>query len=549
MDTSSVSPAISSTTDSLTTAPTPTAGDLETLSAARAQLIASLKPVPKKPKGKDKTNNERQRQWRERQATGAVKTAKAMQADRKKAWNAKFKSEQNLQVKYKPQAHQRKFRELLDSGRRIVLMLGGIRSGKTFAGAREALRRIYAQPTTRGIGWIVSPTYPMSLVVEREFEDACRISDTQSLIIKHYKNERAYLLYPPKNHFKPYRVEIKSAEHPDRLRGASLDWIWMDEAAMMSEETWKILLGRVLDSKGTIFLTTTPKGRNWIYHEIFQRAKDDNRIGIVRAVTSENEYLDKQDIDYLRSGYSLQFAQQELAAEFVNFEGLVYHSFDMDRNTCPPITSFPDGAEMVGGIDFGLDDPTVHLWLMRFNGIYYLVDEYYAKGRTLEDHARSIIACPWDRYTIRRWADPSAGQERLEFDKLGVGSYEARNDIRAGINSVQRLLETGRLKIAKNCINTLNEIGMYAYKHKADKNSEDVPVDNANHTMDALRYAIFNEEGFKAIHPFLTLSDSGQVVVNGANNDPLSNRLEDWVTARSHPMGFMIDDEVESSFA
>lgn len=487
---------------------------------------------------------ERQRRYRERKKKGIEEMTLALRRrEKNKRWRAANLTEQRLVIKYQPQKHQIKFRELLDQGRRIVLMLGGIRSGKTYAGAREALRRIYCAPVVKGIGWIVSPTYPMSLVVEREFEDACRITDTESLIIKHYKNERAYLLYPPKGQHKPYRVEIKSAEHPDRLRGASLDWIWMDEAAMMSEDSWKILLGRTLDSKGTIFLTTTPKGKNWIYHDIFARSATDNRIGVVRAVTSDNEYLDKQDVDYLRQGYSVQFSQQELAAEFVNFEGLVYHSFNEERNICPPIAQFPQGAEMIGGLDFGLHDPTVHLWVMKFNGKFYVVDEYYCKDRTLEDHARGIKSSYWDRYVVRRWADPSGAQERLDFDKYGIGSYEAKNDLRPGINCVQRLIEDGRLIIARNCLETLKEIGQYQYKAKEGRNSFDEPVDYANHTMDALRYVIYSESGYGSYHPYVTMDERGLLRVHGETFSYLSNKMEDWAKMINKPYYGISDEE------
>lgn len=518
------------------------------------QLRASIKAMkdfkrkPSKPLSEEQkaAKRERERQRRERKKLGLpTPTRNQIKRESAKKWKAKFKTEERMRVKYTPQGHQRKFREFLDAGKRIVLMLGGIRSGKTYAGAREALRRIYMHPYTRGIGWIVSPTFPMSLVVEREFENACQITETESLILKKNINERSYLLYPPKGHLKPYRVEIKSAEHPDRLRGASLDWIWMDEAAMMSEETWKILLGRVLDSKGVIFLTTTPKGRNWIYTEIFQRSVNDDRIGIVKALTVDNEYLDKKDIEYLQSGYSMQFAQQELAAEFVNFEGLVYHSFNFDKNVVPPITAFPEGAEMISGLDFGLHDPTVHLWVMKHNGRFYVVDEYYAKDRTLEDHARSIKSNYWDRYVIRRWADPSGGQERLDFDKYGIGTYEAKNDIRPGINAVQRLFEDNKLFIARNCLETLKEISVYQYKSKEGRNSLDEPVDYANHTMDALRYAIYSEAGYGNSLPYLTMDERGDIRVHDTNEDYLSNKLEDWVRLRAHPLHVVHDEETD----
>ena len=111
----------------------------------------------------------------------------------------------------------------------------------------------------------------MSCVVEREFENAAGWYENGGLILKKLASQRAYLLHPPAGQDVPFRVEIKTAENPDRLRGAGLGFIWMDEAAMMSEEVYKILLGTILATKGVIFRTSTPRGHNWFY-KLFRQA-------------------------------------------------------------------------------------------------------------------------------------------------------------------------------------------------------------------------------------------------------------------------------------
>ncbi len=469
---------------------------------------------------------ERVRAYRERQ--------KRNKERRNYLVNDRF-SRVKLKVDYKPHDKQIEFGKLLDAGKRIVLFFGGIRSGKTYAGARELLKSIYKRGnTSRGLSWIISPTYPMSQVVEKEFEDACDLGGGQSLILRKYVGNREYLLVPPKGHSKPYRVAIKSAEHPDRLRGASLDYIWMDEAAFMDKETYRISLGRVLDSKGTIFITTTPKGMNWVYEEVFQRIGKDDRIGAVHCVTSANPHLDQVDIEHLRGQYSVQFAKQELGAEFVAFDGLVYNNFDFNKHIINPITNVPDGAEVVCGIDAGFKDPFVCLWVMKYKDRYYIFDEYYATMRTIENHAKSIVGGPFSGHVIRRWMDPSAAQESYDLANLKVNSYPAKNDIRAGINSVARMIELDRLFITRNCINTIKEIGQYQYLQREGKNSGEEPQDVNNHCMDALRYVIYSEEGYRANHPYIITHDSGTMELVGSDPDTNSNKLEDWIKMKGY---------------
>ena len=485
---------------------------------------------------KSRVNRERQRRFR-------AKRNKALEK-RDYLVNDRLKKK-ILKVKYKPHGRQIEFGKLLDAKKKIVLFYGGIRSGKTYAGARELLKCIYRRGAIgKGLSWIVSPTYPMSQVVEKEFEDACDLGGGNSLIIRKYVGNHEYLLLPPNNSGKPYRVAIKTAEHPDRLRGASLDYIWMDEAAFMDKEAFRILLGRVLDSKGPIFMTTTPKGMNWVYEEVYKKQETDDRIGAVKCVTSDNPYLDAIDIEHLRSQYSVQFAKQELGAEFVAFDGLVYSNFDFNRHVIEPINNIPNDAEIVCGIDAGFKDPFVVLWAMKYKDRYYIMDEYFATMRTMENHAINIKKHFLNGQVLRRWMDPSAAQESYDLNAQKINTFPAKNDIRAGINSVARMIELDRLFITRNCINTLREIGQYQYKEKNDKNVGEEPQDINNHCMDALRYTIYSEEGHSSKHPFAITHDNGTMELIGVDVDPNSTKMEDWIKMKGYnEIGEIVPEE------
>ena len=434
-----------------------------------------------------------------------------------------------LAIKYKPHPHQVRFADAIASGKRVVLFLGGRRGGKTYGGSFESLKQIYKYCRQPNLGWIVSPTYPMSLVTQKAFEEAAGFAEDGGLILRKYRGDRSYMLYPNKLSQDPYKVEVKSAEHPDRLRGAGLGWIWIDEAAMISEECWKILLGCVVDTQGIIFMTTTPRGRNWLYSRVYQESLTNPRYAVITASSFENKSLIPEELQELRSQYSADFAKQEIDAEFVSFDGLVYRPFDYSTHVINPITQLPDGAELISGIDFGWEDPFVHLWIMKYGGKFYVIDEYYATSRTMETHARSVKSNQWDKHVLRRWADPSAAQACADLMNYGVGTYPARNDIEAGIDCVRRMFEQKKLLISKTCLNTLKELSEYHYKKREGANTKDIPVDFANHTMDALRYALYSESNYSRAHPYIEKNDDGTMTVYGDDANPLSNRLEDWV--------------------
>ncbi len=465
---------------------------------------------------------------------------------RKRALKASYKakyqtSDEIVSVKYRPNGPQRKFAELIASGKKIILYNGGRQGGKTYSGAREALKQIYKYGRKPSLGWIISPTYPMSLVVERTFEEAAGFVENGGLILKKMAGQRAYLLHPPAGSTEPFRVEIKTAENPDRLRGAGLGFIWMDEAAMMSEETYKILLGTILATKGIIFMTSTPRGHNWFYH-LFCSAETNPMVGVVRGKSTDNDLLGAEELALMKGQLSEDFARQELDAEFVSFDGLVYKGFHYKKHVIPTLMQLPPGSEVICGIDNGYGDPFACLWVAKHDGKFYVIDEYYEKGRTLDSVARTIRSKVWDRHTIRRWADPSGAQERAELDKFGISTYPARNDVFSGINCVERLFEQGRILVAQNCINTISELGQYHFKVSADRNGGEEPVDAFNHAMDALRYAIFSESEFAIAHPTITVRQDGTLEIDHGQGSYLSANIEDWINAPSHPMGQFIDE-------
>ena len=202
---------------------------------------------------------------------------------------------------------------------RYVAMICGIRGGKTYAGAREALKQSWNAKGS-GVYGIIAPTFHMlERTTWREFKLAARplINDeNKSLKIITLKNGR--------------EVHGFSADKPDRIRNATLNGFWLDEGRECKEGIWDVLLGRVLSTGGKGILTTSPNSFDWI-HDVFIENKDDD-YGVIQFTTYENTYIDKTAIESLERKYDPKFAAQELHGEFVIFEGAVYYTFNRKEN-------------------------------------------------------------------------------------------------------------------------------------------------------------------------------------------------------------------------
>lgn len=125
-------------------------------------------------------------------------------------------------------------------------------------------------------------------------------------------------------------ILLRSADRPDRLKGSTLAWVGLDEAAQMKEEAWQVALSRVRHPKARqrqLFLTTTPEGFNWVHQRFIEDPVNDCQV--FWAPTRENIFLGPDYLARLEEALPPLMAEQYLEGRFVNIvSGRVYHSFD-----------------------------------------------------------------------------------------------------------------------------------------------------------------------------------------------------------------------------
>lgn len=224
---------------------------------------------------------------------------------------------------YKPHLGQEAFHYAIEELYQYVLMMCGIRGGKTVGGAREALRQSW-NAKGPGVFGVVAPTYSMlKRTTWVEFKSAAK-----NFIMKNGINDSDFIITLRNGR----KVHGHTAEKPDRIRNETFVGAWVDEARECKDFAglWKILLGRVLSTNGKIFVTTSPNSFDDI-HDIFIEQKN-KKYGVVRFPTFENVYIPKEAIDELEGLYDPKFARQELHGEIVVFEGAVYYTFSRKEN-------------------------------------------------------------------------------------------------------------------------------------------------------------------------------------------------------------------------
>lgn len=412
-----------------------------------------------------------------------------------------------------------------------VAFVGGIRSGKTLTGTRrlvlEALKR-------GGLSWVIVPTYTMMGGSLKTFDEVAR-----PWILS--KRENPFPVYwLERDDGSKAEVEFRSAEDPDKLRGPSLQAILVDEGAQLKDDVilengrvvrrcaaWEILLGRTLDTGGPIYVTTTPKGKNWLYEAFVERPG--REYGVVFARTDENLKLSGQAIQELRKSYSGTNARQELDAEFVSGEGVFFGEWNPQIHLCEP-SEGGSGWRWYGALDDGFSAPAAFgLYGQDSEGTIRLVKEVYAPGLVTEEKAKVIAQIIGQRRLSYIVCDPSMWAKRSDSGigtaevltkalrkQLGVMSpplvkgsnnrHEGWKRVREWLTPVMELGEDGeerwtsRLQISTACPHFLRTFpAMLQEPHDV----EDVETHGEDHHGDQIRYLLMSRPQPKKVVPIL----------------------------------------------
>jgi hypothetical protein len=388
---------------------------------------------------------------------------------------------------------------------RFSLYIGGIGSGKTFAGAVRAILRALEYPGSLGL--IGAPTYAMLRdTTARLFFELL----PPSLIAAYHKGEQHLILRNGSE------ILLRSLDTPDHARGLNLAWFWLDEATLCGHYAWRVLKGR-LRQRGyatAAWATGTPQGRDGFWRD-FEQAPHSNHA-LYRANTYANAHnLPDGYVENLGYGSSA-FYQQEVMGLFVAFEGLVY-AFDAGNNGNlrePP----PDAVwtEVIGGIDWGYTNPAAALVIgLDGDGRAWLIDEFYQRRAALTETLLPALLDLTRRYGVQRWFcgpdEPehiAALAAALAQEGLPAQALRGDNAVRAGIQTITGLLArradgTRGLYVAPRCVHTITEFGSYQYATVPDgqrdqageRAASEMPLKQHDHALDALRYALHSTLG------------------------------------------------------
>ena len=196
-----------------------------------------------------------------------------------------------MQIKlYNPTEPQEDFYRLVHEDKPFITLAAmGRQTGKTHFMLNDAIMRGLNNKKHR-MFW-VSPIQEQANKVMKDIESM--FSDHQEVfekIITRFDRKHNEIYF-----YNGSFIKFRSAEAGDNLRGSTLDFIYIDEAAFIKEAFInEVLLPMVTRTNGRVVMSSTFNGKNW-YWDWYQRGLKEENFKQIKSI--KRTYLDLNDGD------------------------------------------------------------------------------------------------------------------------------------------------------------------------------------------------------------------------------------------------------------
>ncbi|UUV26089.1 MULTISPECIES: PBSX family phage terminase large subunit [Lysinibacillus] len=283
-----------------------------------------------------------------------------------------------------------------------------------------------------------------------------------------------------------------------------LCWMWIEEAyELLNEDDFNMLDESIRGSApGHLFkqitLTLNPwNERHWIKKRFFDAKRDDD---ILAKSTNYlcNEFLDDADkrvFERMKRDNPRRYQVAGLGnwgiVDGLVFENWIESAFDKDK-----LIKDRPRIKAMFGLDFGYtNDPTAFFAALVDETAkeIYVFDEIYQTGMSNSMIFEEVKRKGYIKERIR--AD-SAEPKSID-DLYNMGMYNIKK-ARKGPDSINNGIQTiqdYKIIIHPSCVNFLTEITNYTWDQDKFGKKLNKPVDDFNHLMDAMRYALEELKG------------------------------------------------------
>lgn len=295
------------------------------------------------------------------------------------------------------------------------------------------------------------------------------------------------------------KILFRGLDDPLKVTSITVDygylcWAWLEEAFEVNSEADfdtldESIRGELPPSlwKQWVISFNPWNERHWLKKKFFDVSNPD----ILAQTTNYtcNEWLDEAD-KRLFENMKINNPRRYNVAGLGNWgitEGLVYDNVHIDyRFELADMANY----KTVCGMDFGYtNDPTAFFigFLDEKNKALYIWDEMYEKGLTNRMIYDRLVSMGYGKESIVcDSAEPKSIAELRGYGLRAKAAVKGKDSISHGIQYIQGLT----IYIHPRCVNFTTEIQNYTFDKDKFGNAINQPIDDFNHLMDAMRYAL-----------------------------------------------------------
>ncbi len=343
--------------------------------------------------------------------------------------------------------------------------------------------------------------------VFRTLKDSCftelkwainRLGVAEFWEIKESPLEMTYLPTGQKIYFRglddPLKVTSITVEH------GYLCWMWIEEAYEIgNEDDFNMLdesIRGAIPAETGLFKQITLTFNPWNEHHWIKARFFDNPDDETLAMTTNymcNEWLDDADKKVFETMKQQNPRRYRVAGlgDWGIVEGLIYENWEEKAFDIEEIRKLKT-VQSAFGLDFGYtNDPSAFFCglIDETNKTLWVFDEIYQKGMSNERIAEEVTKAGYCKEKIRADSAEPKSIDRL-YD-LGLSHIHRARKGKDSINNGIDYIQDFHIIVHPKCVNFITEISNYTWDVDSKTGKKlNKPIDDFNHLMDAMRYAL-----------------------------------------------------------
>ena len=302
------------------------------------------------------------------------------------------------------------------------------------------------------------------------------------------------------------KIYFRGLDDPLKVTSITVDigqlcWMWIEEAYEITKESDFDMLDESIRGASQdglfkqITLTFNPwNERHWIKKRFFDHPEDPDILAITTNYMC-NEWLDAADLAVFERMKRENPRRYRVAGlgDWGIVDGLIFENWKEESFNLEEVKQI-QGIQSAFGLDFGYtNDPSALFCGMidQTNKKIYVFDEMYKKGMSNEAIHAEITAMGYAKERIT--ADCAEPKSIARLYDLGIYRIRAARKGKDSVNNGIDFIQDYEIIIHPRCVNFITEISNYTWDVDKFENKLNKPIDDFNHLMDAMRYAL---EGF-----------------------------------------------------